>query len=211
MPRLDSEQQYPRSRGSRKLAGLAFVVAVGLLGAGCSGGQTGKASPTSPVSSSPAASPSLSPTPSPSPAATTSASAAAPRTYTQKELASRPCQALDARDLAALGIKGRGKQEVGDHGASCMWKLAGQSVSLAVDLPLSYARTMTKNGRVSQVPVGQHNAIQAEFQNICFIFVAVDDIDRLVGTTTIPERGVSQDGTCPAGASVAAAALTHLR
>ena len=92
-----------------------------------------------------------------------------------------------------------------------MWKLPGQSVSLAVDLPLSYARTMTKNGRVSQVPVGQHNAIQAEFQGICFIFVAVDDIDRLVGTTTIPERGVSQDGTCPAGASVAAAALTHLR
>ncbi|MFD4262858.1 DUF3558 family protein [Streptomyces sp. NPDC058534] len=207
MPRLDSEQQYPRSRGSRKLAGLAFVVAVGLLGAGCStSGQAGTRSSTPPVSS-----PTASQTPAPTSSPSAAASASVPRKYTQKELASRPCQALDARDLAALGIKGRGKQEAGRHGVSCMWKIAGQSVSLAVDLPLSYARTMTKNGRVSQVPVGQHNAIQAEFQRICFIFVAVDDVDHLVGTTTIPERGVSQDGTCPAGASVAAAALTHLR
>ncbi len=89
--------------------------------------------------------------------------------------------------------------------------MAGQNVSLALDLPLSYARTMTKNGRVTQVPVGQRRAIQAEFQKICFIFVAVDDVNRLIGTTAIPEPGVSQDGTCAAGASVAAAALTHIR
>ncbi len=134
-----------------------------------------------------------------------------PSKYTQAQLASRPCDALDERDLAALGISGRGKQESGKHGPTCHWKLAGQNVSLALDLPLSYAKTMTKNGRVTQVPVGQHKAIQAEFQGICFIFVAVHDVDRLVGTTTIPEPGEPQDTTCPAGASVAATALTHVR
>lgn len=70
---------------------------------------------------------------------------------------------------------------------------------------------MTKNGRVSQVPVGQHSAVQAEFQRICFIFVGVTDEDHLVTTTTIPDPGAAQDGACPAGASVAAAALTHIR
>lgn len=119
--------------------------------------------------------------------------------------------ALDGHDLAALRISGEGKQESGKHGATCAWKLAGQNVSLALDLPLSYAKTMTKNGRVTQVPVGQHQAVQAEFQRICFIFIALHDTNHLVGTTTIPDRGVAQDGTCPAGASVAAAALTHMR
>lgn len=126
-------------------------------------------------------------------------------------MAARPCRALDGRDLAALRISGKGKQESGKNGTSCAWKLAGQNVSLALDLPLSYAKTMTKNGRVTQVPVGQHQAVQSEFQGICFIFVALHDTHHLVGTTTIPDRGVAQDGTCPAGASVAAAALTHLR
>ncbi|MEU5031454.1 hypothetical protein [Streptomyces milbemycinicus] len=70
---------------------------------------------------------------------------------------------------------------------------------------------MTKNGRLSQVPAGRHKAVQAEFRNICFIFVAVHDVNRLIGTTTIPDPEVSQEGTCPAGASVAAAALSHIR
>lgn len=127
------------------------------------------------------------------------------------ELASRPCLALDARDLAALGITSEGKEEAsGSDETSCMWLVADQNVSLRVDVPLSYAQTMTKNGRVSQVPVGQHNAVQAEFQRICFIFVAVDDTDHLVGATAIPEPGAAQEGACPAAAAVAAAALTHL-
>jgi hypothetical protein len=126
------------------------------------------------------------------------------------ELASRPCLALDARDLAALGITSQGKEESGEGGPSCMWLVADQNVSLRVDVPLSYAQTMTKNGRVSQVPVGQHNAVQAEFQRICFIFVAVGDTDHLVGATAIPEPGAPQEGACPAAAAIAAAALTHL-
>jgi hypothetical protein len=130
--------------------------------------------------------------------------------YSMAELASRPCLALDERDLAALGITGEGKEEPGEGGTSCMWQVADQNVSLRVNLPLSYAQTMTKNGRVSQVPVGQHNAVQAEFQGICFIFVAVDDTDHLVGATAIPEPGAPQEGACPAAATVAAAALTHL-
>lgn len=201
MPRLDRDQ---RSRGgrSRRNAGLVLALAVSLLSAGCSSEQ-------------PAPRPS-SPRPTPSSSASASASAptsapAQPIKYTREQLAARPCLALDERDRAALGISGPGKQSSGEHGAQCAWKLAGQYVSLALDLPLSYAKTMTKNGRVSQVPVGQHRAVQSEFQRICFIFVAVDDVNRLIGTTTIPDRGVSQDGTCPAGASVAAAALTHIR
>lgn len=185
-----------------------LVLAVSLLGAGCSSRQ---AAPR-PSSSRPASSASSAATSSPSASATSSPSAASqPSKYTQAQLASRPCLALDERDLAALGISGRGKQEAGKHGAACAWKLEGQNVSLALDLPLSYARTMTKNGRVTQVPVGKHKAVQAEFQGICFIFVAVHDVNRLIGTTTIPDPGESQDGTCPAGASVAAAALTHIR
>ncbi|WP_210573086.1 DUF3558 family protein [Streptomyces sp. GESEQ-4] len=181
-----------------------LVLAVSLLSAGCASDQStprsSSPSPTSSVSSSaPAATPS-------SPSA-----AAQPTKYTQTQLAARPCDALDERDLAALGITGRGTQESTKHGPKCHWNLGGQNVSLALDLPLSYAKTMTKNGQVTQVPVGQHKAIQAEFQRICFIFVAVDDVDRLVGTTTIPEPGEPQDTTCPAGASVAAAALTHIR
>lgn len=165
-----------------------------LLSAGCSSGQ-GAPRPSSPHPTS-SASPSAAPQPS---------------KYTQAQLAARPCLALDGHDLAALEISGRGKQESGKHGPTCDWKLAGQYVSLALDLPLSYAKTMTENGRVTQVPVGQHKAIQAEFQRICFIFVAVHDVNRLIGTTTIPDAEVSQEGTCPAGASVAAAALTHIR
>ncbi|GHH87564.1 hypothetical protein GCM10018793_63840 [Streptomyces sulfonofaciens] len=187
-----------------------LVLALSVLGAGCSDGGTAARPPSprptasSSVSASPPASPSGSPAPPPS-------TAPRPSRYTQAKLASRPCLALDGHDLAALGISGRGKQESGRNGAVCEWKLAGQNVGLALDLPLSYARTMTKGGRVSQVPVGQHKAVQAEFQKICFIFVAVHDVHRLIGTTTIPDLGVSQEGTCPAGASVAAAALTHIR
>ncbi|WP_217170184.1 DUF3558 family protein [Streptomyces sp. AC512_CC834] len=173
-----------------------------LLGTGCSSGQgTPRSSSPHPTSSSAAATSS-----SASPSA-----AAQPSKYSQGQLASQPCLALDEHDLAALGITGRGEEESGKNGPTCRWKLAGQNVSLGLDLPLSYAKTMTKNGRVTQVPVGQHKAIQAEFQRICFIFVAVHDTDRLVGTTTIPEPGEPQDTTCPAGASVAAAALTHIR
>ncbi|MFI6735061.1 DUF3558 family protein [Nonomuraea sp. NPDC050451] len=195
MPRFDLDRR-PRGGHSRRKAGLVPVLVVSLLSAGCSSGQAGPR-PSSPH-------------PTSSPSAPTSTAAQLSK-YTQAQLASRPCLALDGHDLAALGIRGRGKQESGKHGATCVWNVAGQNVSLALDLPLSYARTMTKNGRVSQVPVGQHKAVQAEFQGICFIFVAVDDVDRLIGTTTIPDPGVSQDATCPAGASVAAAALTHIR
>lgn len=208
MPRFDLDQR-PRGGRSRRKAGLVLVLAVSLLSAGCSSGQgtpqpSSSSHPASSASSSSSASPSASSSASPS-------DAQQPSKYTQAQLAARPCLALDGRDLAALEISGRGKQESGKHGPTCHWKLAGQNVSLALDLPLSYAKTMTKNGRVTQVPVGQHQAIQAEFQRICFIFVAVHDVDRLIGTTTIPEPGVSQDATCPAGASVAAAALTHIR
>ncbi|KAK1180687.1 DUF3558 family protein [Streptomyces sp. NBS 14/10] len=185
-----------------------------MLSAGCSSGQDASQPssprPTSSSSASYSVSASAAPSSSASPSAAPSA-AAQPSKYTQAQLASRPCLALDRHDLAALRISGEGKQESGKHGATCAWKLAGQNVSLALDLPLSYAKTMTKNGRVTQVPVGQHQAVQAEFQRICFIFVALRDTDHLVGTTTIPDRGVAQDGTCPAGASVAATALTHIR
>ncbi|WP_406218257.1 DUF3558 family protein [Streptomyces canus] len=197
MPRFDLDQR-PRGGRSRQKAGLVLVLAVSLLSAGCSSGQ-GAPRPSSPHPTS-----SVSASSSPS-------AGAQPSKYTQTQLASRPCDALDGHDLAALGISGRGKQESGKHEPMCHWKLAGQNVSLALDLPLSYAKTMTRNGRVAQVPVGQHKAIQAEFQGICFIFVAVHDVNRLIGTTTIPDAGVSQEGTCPAGASVVAAALTHIR
>ncbi|MEV0639478.1 DUF3558 family protein [Streptomyces sp. NPDC050619] len=211
MPRFDLDQR-PWGGGSRRKAGLVLALAVSLLSAGCSSGQ-GAPGPSSPSpTSSASASTSSSASASSSPSASSPPSAAPqPSKYTQAQLAARPCDALDGRDLAALEISGRGEQESGKQGATCHWKLAGQNVSLALDLPLSYAKTMTKNGRVTQVPVGQHQAIQAEFQRICFIFVAVNDVNRLIGTTTIPEAGVSQDGTCPAGASVAAAALTHIR
>jgi hypothetical protein len=203
MLRFDLDRRL-RSRLTHRKTGLVLVLAGVLLSAGCSSGQAGSREPSPhPTRSSSAPA---------SPSSFASASAPAQlRKYTREQLASKPCLALDERDLAALGINGRGKQEPRKHGVSCTWKLAGQNVSLALDLPLSYAKTMTKNGRVSQVPVGQHQAVQAEFQRICFIFVAVDDVDQLIGTTTIPDRGVSQDGTCPAGASVAAAALTHIR
>lgn len=197
MPRFDLDQR-PRGGRSRRKVGLVLVLAVSLLSAGCSSGQ-GAPRPSSPHPTSSAS------------ASSSPSAGAQPSKYTQTQLASRPCDALDGHDLAALGISGRGKQESGKHGPMCHWKLAGQNVNLALDLPLSYAKTMTKNGRVTQVPVGQHKAIQAEFQGICFIFVAVHDVNRLIGTTTIPDAGVSQEGTCPAGASVAAAALTHIR
>ncbi|GAB3572317.1 hypothetical protein GCM10027445_29410 [Amycolatopsis endophytica] len=126
------------------------------------------------------------------------------------ELAQQPCRALDDRDLAALGITGPGREEAGEDGPSCRWLVGDQNVSLRLAVPLSYAQTMTRGGRTSQVPVGQHSAVQAEFQRICFTFVAVDDVGQLVGATAIPEPGAAQEGACPAGASVAAAALTHL-
>jgi hypothetical protein len=126
------------------------------------------------------------------------------------ELAVRPCLALDPHDLAALGITAPGTAESGKNGPSCTWKVAGQNVDLDLDVALSYAQTMTKGGRVTQVPVGQHSAVQAEFQRICFIFVAVDEVEHLIGATTIPEPGAPQEGACPAGASVVAAALTHI-
>ncbi|MGP4010656.1 DUF3558 family protein [Streptomyces sp. 4N124] len=181
-----------------------------LLSAGCSSEQ-GAQRPSSPRPTPSSSTSASAATPSSAATSSSPSAPAQPSKYTQTQLAARPCDALDERDLAALGISGRGTQESGKHGPTCHWKLGGQNVSLALDLPLSYAKTMTKNGRVTQVPVGQHKAIQAEFQGICFIFVAVHDVDRLVGTTTIPEPGEPQDTTCPAGASVAAAALTHIR
>ncbi|MEV6041107.1 hypothetical protein AB0L65_59095 [Nonomuraea sp. NPDC052116] len=52
---------------------------------------------------------------------------------------------------------------------------------------------MTKNGRVSQVPVGQHKAVQAEFQRICFIFVAVHDVDRDPASSQADAPGCSRE------------------
>ncbi|WP_378790258.1 DUF3558 family protein [Nonomuraea fastidiosa] len=134
------------------------------------------------------------PVPSSATPSSSSASPSAPlRKYSLKELRSKPCLALDERDRAALGIKEEGEHSSTKGGEVCRWEVAGQSVSLDLDVPLSFAKTMTKDGRVTQVPVGLHRGIQAEFQRICFIFVAVDDVDHLIGTTTIPDRGVSQD------------------
>ncbi|WP_181789301.1 DUF3558 family protein [Streptomyces phytophilus] len=200
MPPIDVDRR-PRRRRPRGSAALALVAALGLLGGGCSsdGEAPAKASPK-PASSSATAAP-----------ATTEAADAKPATYPLAHLRSRPCLALDERDVAALGISGPGERSSSKNGAACDWLLDGQNVGLDLDVPQSYAKTMTKDGRVTQVPVGKHMAVQAEFQGICFIFVAVEDIERLVGTTTIPEPGASQDGTCPAGAAVAAAALTHIR
>jgi hypothetical protein len=177
----------------RNVSLSVLVLAVGLAGAGCSGGQAPPV--TAPSATAPSASP----------------SASLLTRYPQAELAQRPCLALDARDLAALGVTGPGKEESGEHGPSCTWNLAGQNVSLDLDVATSFAKTMTEGGRVSQVPVGQHSAVQAEFQRICFTFVAVDALDHLIGTTSIPDPGAPQEGACPAGASVLAAALTHLR
>jgi hypothetical protein len=170
-------------------SGLLLVLAVTLLGAGCSSEQ-----PTSPAASPP-------PSPKAEPLLTK---------YPRAELARQPCRALDARDLQALGITGKGKEEKSKNGTACHWTLDGQNVSLDLDVPQSQATIFTKNGRVSQVPVGQHLAVQSEFQRICFIFVALDTAEHLVGTTSIAEPGGSQEGACPAGAAVAAAALTHI-
>ncbi|QWF84478.1 hypothetical protein HUW46_07928 [Amycolatopsis sp. CA-230715] len=166
-------------------------------------------------STQPAPPPPSSPSSSPAPAAppvSEAASTTAPQVskYPKAQLATQPCLALDARDLVALGVTGQGRVEGAAKGPTCHWKVAGQNVNLDLDVPLSDAKVFTKNGRVSQVPVGTHQAVQAEFQRICFIFVAVGEADHLVGTTTIPDREAPQEGICPAGAAVAAAALTHI-
>ncbi|MDL4818542.1 DUF3558 family protein [Actinomadura opuntiae] len=182
-----------RSRSALVIAGYV-VLAVSMFGAGCSDGHNSPRASSSTPSSSPPVSP----------------SGPQLRRYPLDQLKQQPCLSLDARDLAALGAAGQGKEESGRSGKSCLWKLAGQNVTLDLDVPLSYAKTMTKHGRVSQVPVGHHTAVQSEFQHICFIFVAVNDPEHPVGTTTIPELGAPQEGACQAGASVAAAALTHV-
>lgn len=176
---------------------LAIILTMAVLCAGCSTVRAGIPVPP-PKSSS-------------SPTTTTAPSTSQLSTYSQAQLAQTPCDALDTHDLVALGVTGQGKQEAGKDGAACEWRIADQNVSLQLDAPLSYAQTMTKDGRVSQVPVGQHEAVQAEFQGICFIFVALSDVDHLVAATAIPVPGGSQDGACPAAASVAAAALTHIQ
>jgi hypothetical protein len=177
---------------SRRI-GLAFVLGAGLLVAGCS----------TPRAGSPA------PAPTPSSARTSPSAPAAPTVtkYAQTDLAQHPCDALNSYDRAALGIAGPGTVE----GPSCHWILNNENVSLEPDAPESFAQTMTKNGRITQVPVGQHEAVQAEFQGICFVFVAVHSVDQLVNATAIPAQGGSQDDACPAAASVAAAALTHIQ
>ncbi|MFD1152543.1 DUF3558 family protein [Saccharothrix hoggarensis] len=188
----------PRPGVRRDTARLVLVLAAGLLGAGCSGGE---AAPR---------------TPSPStPSSTSSPSSTTPTTpqqdkHTLAELARRPCLALDARDLDALGITGPGEEEPGENGPSCLWRVGGQNVNLRLDVPASYAQTMTEGGRVSRVRIGRHTATQAEFHRICFTFVEVDGPDHLVGSTTIPEPDAPQSGACPAGLSVVASALTHI-
>jgi hypothetical protein len=183
-----------RQLGACRRIGLAFVFVASLLGAGCSTPQAGSPAPA----------------PRTSPSRTTSS--APPTTpqvtkYTQTELARHPCDALNAYDLAALGIAAPGTVE----GTACHWILDNENVDLDPDSPESYAQTMTKNGRITQVPVGQHEAVQAEFQGICFVFIAVNSVDHLVSATAIPTKAGSQDDACPAAASVAAAALTHIQ
>lgn len=178
-------------RQRRTSVALALVLAMGLLAAGCLGKQDtprAQASSTKPSAS---------------------ASALVSR-YTMDQLATRPCLALDAHDRAALGIAGPGKQDQGGNGAACEWEINGQTVTLELNVPESDAKTFATGGRVTQVPVGQHSAVQVEFQRICFIFVAVHDVDHLVDATAIPKPGSPQEGACPAAASIAAATLTHI-
>ncbi|WP_203897587.1 DUF3558 family protein [Virgisporangium aliadipatigenens] len=170
---------------------FAFGFALSLLAGGCAGGPDPRTPPSAQSTPAPSASP----------------AAPQPRRYPRAELAAQPCLALDDRDLAALGIGAAGTEE---SGPTCTWKLAGQNVSLDLDVELSFAEQMTAGGRVTQVSVGRHNGVQAEFQRICFTFVALDAVDDLVGATTIPEPGAPQEGACPAGAAVLAAALTHV-
>lgn len=182
-----SPKLRPRPAAARLTAGVLMLALLPL----CAACSTGPAAPR----------PSRSPAASPAPEL---------RKYSLEQLGSQPCLALDARDLAALGITGQGDEESGPGGKTCEWKLAGQNVGLDPDAPLKYAQTMSKGGDNTQMPVGHHMAVESEFQGICFIIVAVHDVNHLLMTTTIPDPGVSQDGTCPAGASVAAAALAHI-
>ncbi|MEV5330022.1 DUF3558 family protein [Nonomuraea sp. N2-4H] len=186
MPRSGSPRRSWSGLGHLN-AGPALALAAVALSADCASGQpAARGASPQPVPSSA--------TPSSSSASPSTPSPSAPlRKYSLKELRSKPCLALDERDRAALGIKEEGEHSSTKGGEVCRWEVAGQSVSLDLDVPLSFAKTMTKDGRVTQVPVGLHRGIQAEFQRICFIFVAVDDVDHLIGTTTIPDRGVSQD------------------
>jgi hypothetical protein len=191
LPSPDRPRAGPYRDGMLR-TGLVLLLAVGLLGAGCSSEQ---------------------PAPQPSPPSEPPPSSAAPllTRYPGAELARQPCRALDARDLAALGITEQGTVEDAQNGPTCHWKVADQNVNLDLDVPQARAQDLSKKGRVSKIPVGLHTGVQSEFQNICFIFVPLHDPDRLVGSTTIPEPQGSQSGACPAGAAVVAAALTHLQ
>jgi len=207
-------QRRPRTRAK---AGGALILALGLVLAGCSGTESSPQQASSQqTSSTPTASTATASTPSSPPSASAPSkppTVAAPvlAKYTREQLIRKPCLSLDSRDLVALGIARRGKQSPGKSGVSCAWQVGKQYVSLDLNVSLSYAQTMTKNGRVTQVPVGTHSAVQSEFQHICFIFVALTDTAHLVGATAIPNRGAPQEGACPAGAAVTAAALTHIR
>jgi len=138
------------------------------------------------------------------------------KTYPEAELRQHPCRALDERDRAALGIAATGKLEPHEGRRSCHWLAGDQTVSLQFGTPLSDARTFTRNGRVTQVSVGQvrgehRMAVQSEFHRICFLFFGLNSTDRLVKVTAIPEPDAPQEGACAAGVAVLRAVLTHVR
>jgi hypothetical protein len=201
--------QLIRSSTARRGSGVALSLVVGLFLAGCSESKTGlpQASTSQSVSTTASSPPVTSAPPSPTPPKPT-----VPlfKKYTRAQLIKKPCLSLDSRDLVALGAK-RGTVSAGKDGPNCQWQVGRQYVYLDLNSPLSFAKTMTNKGRVTQVPVGTHMAVQSEFQRICFIFVGITDTQHLVAATAIPDRGAPQEGACPAAAAVTAAALTHIK
>jgi hypothetical protein len=194
-------------------SGVVVSLVVGLFLAGCSEGESGlPQASTSQSAGTTASSPSTSSIPSSTPSPTKAPAPTAPllAKYTRAQLIKKPCLSLDSRDLVALGAK-RGTVSAAKDGPDCQWQVGRQHVYLDLNSPLSFAKTMTNKGRVTQVPVGSHMAVQSEFQRICFIFVGITDTQHLVAATAIPDRGAPQEGACPAAAAVTAAALTHLK
>ncbi|MFI5912442.1 DUF3558 family protein [Dactylosporangium sp. NPDC051541] len=171
---------------------LAIALTAALLGAGCSRAQ-----------------PVRTPVP-PAPSASASSAAPQPSGYPQADLAEQPCRALGADELATLGIDAPGQVENSQNGPSCHYKVADQNVGIDLDVPQSFEESRIKDGRVSPVAVGRYMGVQAEYQRICFTFVAVGGPDHQAAATTIPDPGASQDTTCNAGAKVLAAAVAHI-
>ena len=130
--------------------------------------------------------------------------------HTLAELERHPCTLLTAEESSSAGYTGDGQEQPNDYGELvCNWEKDGMSIGFTAFASSDVTRSPAvaqATGRVTQSQVTGHPAVQIEYFNACFLYVALGP-DQSFRLTVI---GTAQETLCPSATRFAALAVEHM-